>query len=141
MKYMDTISPVLFFDGDCILCNRAVQYVIRHDRAKVFYFSPLGSPAANDLLKDMAGVRPDTFLLLLKGKCYTRSTAALMVAKLLGGWRSSLYVLMVIPRPLRDGLYDLVARNRYKWFGRSETCLIPSPEVMNRFLDQLPANC
>ncbi|MDP4148246.1 MAG: thiol-disulfide oxidoreductase DCC family protein [Bacteroidota bacterium] len=130
-------GPVLFFDGVCNLCNRSVQFVLKHDKAGKFRFASLQSVAGQDLLKK-AGSAPgmyfDSFVLLESGKLYTRSMAALRVLKGLGGPWALLYVFRFIPAFIRDGLYNWIARNRYRWFGRRDECSVPSAEWEGRFL-------
>ena len=134
MLLKDTQRPILFFDGECNLCNRAVQYVIRHDKKEQFLFGPLQSGAGKELLEVMPGNAPDSMILYYRGMYYTRSNAALHTARLLGGWRSWLYALTVLPCSLRDPFYNLIARNRYNWFGKSDTCMVPTKELEARFL-------
>jgi len=135
MNVQDPERPVLFFDGECNLCNSTVQFVIRHDRKKQFLFAPLQSEAGKHMLKELlASVGEDTFLLFYRGKYYVRSGAALRVCKLLGSLWSLLYAAIIIPRFIRDAVYDFISRNRYKWFGKSAECMLPTPELKERFL-------
>jgi predicted DCC family thiol-disulfide oxidoreductase YuxK len=133
MSLQDTIRPIVFFDGVCNLCNRSVQFVIRHDKKKQFLFATLQSDLGQKARKELPGKAPDSFILFHNGKYYTRSAAALNVCKLLGGIWSLLYVGIIVPRFIRDSIYDLVSRNRYKWFGKQE-CMVPSPDLKARFL-------
>jgi predicted DCC family thiol-disulfide oxidoreductase YuxK len=129
--------PILLFDGVCNLCNGAVQWVIRHDPEGKIYFAPLQSEMGQQLLRQ-AGLPKEelsTIVLYLNGHLYTRSDAALQVLKQLGGLWGLLYVkLKFIPRPIRDAAYDWIARNRYRWFGKRESCMVPTPELKARFL-------
>lgn len=128
--------PVLLFDGVCSLCVGAVQFVVRRDPEGLFRFAPLQSPAARALLED-CDVDPDavdTVVLLEDGSCHVRSAAAIRTAVALGGIYRLLGPLRFVPRPLRDAVYGAVARRRYGWFGRRESCLVPTPDLEDRFL-------
>jgi predicted DCC family thiol-disulfide oxidoreductase YuxK len=130
-------GPILFFDGLCNLCNRSVQFVLKHDKTGKFRFASLQGIAGQDLLKKTglaSGEHFDSFVLMDSGKLYTRSLAALRVLKGLGGAWSLLYAFRFIPAFIRDGLYDWIARNRYRWFGRREECWVPSAKWEARFL-------
>jgi len=130
-------SPIVLFDGVCNLCNASVNFIIDRDPSGVFRFASLQSPSGKELLERF-GVPTDTYysLVLIHGDhLFVRSTAALRIAaRLRGPWRL-LYALMLVPRPVRDRIYDWIARNRYKWFGQAEACRIPTPELRSRFLD------
>ncbi len=127
---------MILFDGVCNLCNGLVQFVIARDPARRFRFASLQSDVAQRRLEG-AGIAadvPDSIVLLEEGRLFTRSTAALRIARRLRFPWSLAFALIVVPRPLRDWVYSLVARNRYRWFGRRETCMIPTPELEERFL-------
>jgi predicted DCC family thiol-disulfide oxidoreductase YuxK len=130
---------VILFDGVCNLCNGFVQFVIRHDPAGRFRFAALQSEAAHQLLaaQGLAAVPPgdpESVLLLSGGQLYSHSTAVLHIARRLGGiWRLA-GVGGLLPRAWRDALYRFIARHRYRWFGRQESCLIPTPALKARFL-------
>jgi predicted DCC family thiol-disulfide oxidoreductase YuxK len=126
---------VLLFDGVCTLCNGFVRFVIERDPAGRFRFAPLQSDAAGRLLGNAPQPRPDSLVLVEDGRVFTRSTAALRVARGLRFPWPLAYVFVAVPRPLRDWVYDAVARNRYRWFGRREVCMVPPPELRSRFLD------
>ncbi len=138
MLLTNITRPVIFFDGECNLCNSAVQYVIRHDKKEQFLFAPLQSDAGRQVLQLMPGNIPDSFILYHNGKIYIKSSAALQTAWLLGGWRTGLYAFIIVPRLLRDAVYNLVARNRYRWFGRRDSCMVPTEELKARFLTPNP---
>ncbi|MBX2925328.1 MAG: thiol-disulfide oxidoreductase DCC family protein [Chitinophagaceae bacterium] len=129
--------PVILFDGVCNLCNNSVQFVIKNDKKKAFYFTSLQSNAGQQLLEQyrLSPDRFDSFVLIENKKAYTRSTAALRVVKRLGGLWTLLYGFIIIPPFIRNALYDWVARNRYQWFGKSESCMLPTPELKARFLN------
>jgi len=130
--------PVILFDGLCNLCQGSVQFVLRHDKKNEFLFASLQSSIAEHLLFPFTGnlPKPDSFILLDNGQMYTRSTAALRVCRRLNSFFPLLYGFIIIPRFIRDAVYQLVAANRYKWFGKKEACWIPTAELSARFLDQ-----
>jgi predicted DCC family thiol-disulfide oxidoreductase YuxK len=131
-----TEHPIVFFDGVCNLCAGSVQFLLRHDRKGIFHFCSLQSKAANQLLnsQDADPLQLKTLALLEKERLYTRSTAVLRIARKLGGAWPLLYAGMIIPRFIRDSLYDWVAANRYRWFGKKESCWLPQPEWSERFI-------
>lgn len=131
------LHAVILFDGVCNLCNSAVRFVIERDPAARFRFAPLQSAVAERLIAS-AGVRdplPDSIVLVEDGRISTRSTAALRIARRLRFPWPAAYAIIVVPRPLRDWIYNLVARNRYAWFGRRDVCMVPTPAVRSRFLE------
>ena len=127
---------VLLFDGVCNLCNGFINFIIDQDPEGYFMFAPLQSEVATEMLADfgLTNEALDSVVMIEDGRCYRRSTAALMVSRRLGGVWAWLYVFMVVPRPLRDLVYDWVATNRYRWFGKREKCRVPTPELQARFL-------
>lgn len=129
--------PVLLFDGVCNLCNAAVQWVLKRDRRAVFRFAALQSETGQRLLRE-ANLPPaqlDTVVLAdADGRIFTRSDAALEIVRRLGGGWRLLYGFKIVPRFLRDAMYNWVARNRFRWFGRREECLLPRPEWRARFV-------
>jgi predicted DCC family thiol-disulfide oxidoreductase YuxK len=127
---------VLLFDGVCTLCNGFVRFVIERDPPGRFQFAPLQSEAASRLLGAAPQPLPDSLVLVEDGRLFTRSTAALRVARGLRFPWPLAYVFVAVPRPLRDWVYDAVARNRYRWFGRRDVCMVPTPELQSRFLNQ-----
>lgn len=130
-------KPILFFDGVCNLCNSWVQFVLKHDRKKQLIFASLQSPygqQAQQEIKKLHGSVPDSLILYYNHKFYTRSAAALKTAGLMGGMWPLLGIGFILPAFIRNALYDMVARKRYKWYGKREQCMIPAPGVMARFL-------
>lgn len=128
--------PVLLFDGVCNLCSASVQTVIRFDKQKKFLFASLQSDAARELLRD-SGLREDhldSVVLYYKGTFYTHSDAALHAARLMGGGWTLVYGFIVLPKFVRDGIYNWIARNRYRWFGKKDECWLPTPDLKARFL-------
>ena len=133
---MDEPDGLILFDGVCVFCSSWVRFVLRHDRDRRFAFLPIQSERGRALAVRL-GIDPDapkTNAVLLDGQIWLRSDAALNV---LGAMPSTRWLagLRVLPRPLRDAAYGLIARNRYRIFGRSETCMVPSPEDRARFLE------
>lgn len=128
--------PILLFDGVCNLCNASIQWVIEHDPQAQFRFASLQSDFAKELLAgyDLPPAALDTVILVENGKAYTRSDAALRVARKVGGLWSLLSAFLIVPRPLRDLVYNFIARNRYRWFGKQESCWLPTPDLRSRFL-------
>jgi len=134
---MEETHPVVFFDGVCNLCNRSVQFIIRRDKNDRFRFAPLQGKTGQALLI-RHGLPADSFnsFILSEGeKIYTHSTGALRMLKLLGFPWSLGYAFIIVPRFIRDGIYKQIARNRYRWFGRQESCMIPTPELKKKFLE------
>lgn len=129
--------PVLLFDGVCNLCNHAVQYVIQRDSSRRFLFASLQSGSGIEIMANYkaAGNKvPDSMVLYFKGKYYTRSGAALRCAWLLGGFTAIWAVGLVVPPFIRNIVYDWVAANRYRWFGKTDACMVPAPGLKERFL-------
>jgi predicted DCC family thiol-disulfide oxidoreductase YuxK len=133
---MPTPRAIILFDGVCNLCNGAVRFIIERDPHAQFAFAPLQSAAARALLEKHGAPTPlpDSMVLIEGGRVYVRSAAVLRIARGLGfPWRLA-YALAAVPRPLRDWAYRLIARSRYRWFGKSESCMVPTPELRARFL-------
>ena len=124
---------IVLFDGICNLCNGAVRFILVRDPRGRFRFASLQSNAARRLLKGDGP--PETIILIDAGKIYSKSTAALRIARGLRFPWPLLYGLVIVPRFLRDVVYDWVARNRYRWFGKRDTCMLPTPQMKERFLD------
>ena len=129
-------QPIVLFDGLCNLCNSSVQFIIRHDKHHQFSFASLQSDFAQALLQTHPLARKvDSVILCMDNQVFIESAAALRIARMLSGAWSLLYVLILIPRPLRDAAYRVIARNRIRWFGKRESCMIPTLELRSRFLD------
>lgn len=129
--------PIIFFDGVCNLCNSSVNFIIDRDPASRFRFASLQSDFAKHSLKKrkIDTSKLESIILWKDNKVYTKSDAAIEIAKdMMAPW-SWLRILNVIPLFIRDSLYNWIAKNRYRWFGRRDKCRIPSPELKNRFLD------
>ena len=133
----DIKQPVILFDGVCNLCNNSVQFVIKYDAEKLFLFASLQSNFGQQVLEKygLSKTNFNSFILLKNGIIYQKSTAALLVAKQLKGAVGWLYLFMVVPRFIRNGVYNFIAKNRYKWFGKKDACWLPIPELKGRFLE------
>lgn len=132
-----TRPPTILFDGVCNLCNGSIQFILKRDPESRFRFASLQSESGRRLVAEN-GLDPDVLssvILIEDGKVYRESTAALRIARHMSGAWKLLRVLVLIPRPIRDAVYRMIARNRYRWFGKSETCWLPTPELRARFLD------
>lgn len=129
--------PVLLFDGVCNLCNASVQWVLKRDTKGIFRFAALQSAVGQQLLKQNGALTEpfDSVVLVNNGRIYLCSDAVLELLWLLGGLWRGLYCFKILPRPLRDSLYNFVAKNRYRWFGRQEECWLPRPQWKDRFLN------
>ena len=129
-------APVLVFDGVCVLCSRWVHFILKHDREARIRLAPMQSHAGRERLAKF-GLDPDdplSLLYVIDGRGYQDSDAILRVLTSFGGvWRAAAF-LRVIPRFVRDPLYRWLARNRYRWFGRADRCLVPAPDQAARFL-------
>ncbi|GAB4476706.1 MAG: DUF393 domain-containing protein [Thermoflexibacter sp.] len=127
---------IVLFDGVCNLCNGAVNFLIDYDKNNHLHFASLQSEVGQEILQHY-GLNTtdfDTFLFLSKEKLFTRSTAALEIVKVVGGFWSFLYIFRFVPTFIRDGIYNLVAKNRYKLFGKRDACRMPTPELKAKFL-------
>ncbi len=129
-------QAIILFDGVCNLCNASVQFVLKRDRHARFQFASLQSAIGTQLrLQHGLGTAVESIVLIQADKCLTKSDAALEIARHLNRLWPLCYGFKIIPRFLRDALYDLIARNRYRLFGKRDACLIPSPQWKKRFLD------
>mgnify|MGYP005839023515 CR=1 FL=1 len=134
------MGAVVLFDGVCHLCHASVRFIIAHDKAGYFSFASLQSSVAQELLQKhgvpyLLGAGDDSVVLIEEGVVYTHSDASLRVARKLSGVVRLGAVLLVVPKLVRDAVYRLVARNRYRWFGKDDVCWMPTPELRARFLD------
>ena len=128
---------IILFDGVCNFCNFWVNFTIDRDKDDIFRFAALQSEAGQKLLQEYKlNVSDfDTFVLIVNDKYFTKSTAALNISKNLKSFVKLLYPLIILPRPIRDFFYDLIAKNRYKFFGRRDICRIPTEEERDKFLN------
>ncbi len=134
---MEPSHPVVLFDGICNLCNRSVQFIIKRDRKKQFHFAALQGKTGQELLRkfNLPADSFNSFILVENGKVYLRSSGALRMAKKLNGAWPLLYAFIIVPKFIRDNIYNWIAKNRYKWYGKRRECMIPTPELRERFLD------
>ena len=130
--------PVLLFDGHCNFCNAWVKLIVNRDNAKKILFAPLQSPVGRKMLEEhQIDVDYADSLVFFEEEGFSlSSTAALRIFSYLDGWERHLQLLAILPRPFRDAVYHFMAKYRYKWFGRSEQCMIPTPELRERFLTE-----
>lgn len=136
MEDIASYNHVILFDGVCNFCNSSINLIIRNDRKNIFRFAPLQSEAGT-LITRHYGIdtsKTDSIIYIEDGKAYVKSSAALHIARHMKGLYPLLYAFMALPRFLRDPFYDLIARNRYKWFGKKESCMVPTPETRQKFI-------
>jgi predicted DCC family thiol-disulfide oxidoreductase YuxK len=133
---MQPREGIIVFDGVCLLCNRSVQFVIAHDRRRLYRFAAVQGRVGAELMRcyGLDPAAPASMLLIEEGRVWTESDAVVRIAVGFGGaWRLA-GLGRVIPRALRDAAYRFVARHRYRWFGRRDHCMLPSPQTAERFL-------
>lgn len=137
MEIPHNINPVILFDGVCNLCNSSVLLVIKNDPKKHFRFASIQGDYGQQVLKrfHLPPTSLGSFILVEENQIYTKSTGALKVAKQLSGAWPLMYAFIIIPPFIRDAAYELIAKNRYKWFGKKDACAIPSPELRALFFD------
>lgn len=128
--------PIVLVDGVCHFCQGLTKWIIKRDPEGKYHFASLQSDVAKELLAkgNLSTDSMETFVLIENGKYYTRSTAALRLAKGLKFPYPLLYVFIIVPKFIRNAVYNWVARNRYRWFGKDEACMLPTPEIKDRFL-------
>ena len=129
-------QPVILFDGICNFCNSAVNFTIKRDKKAIIQFAPLQTEKGRMFLRqyNLPTNEMKSFVFIEDGKAYTRSTAALRVCRYLRGVWPLCFAFIIVPRFIRDGIYDWIAKHRYKWFGVRQECMMPTPEVRKRFL-------
>lgn len=130
------MSTLILFDGVCNFCNSSVQFIIKRDPSRIFKFASLQSEMGRKRLQQV-GLSEDieSIVLIIDDKYYIKSSAALQICRRLNGAWKLFYILRVVPVPVRDYFYNFIAKNRYKWFGKKESCMLPTPEIRDRFLD------
>jgi predicted DCC family thiol-disulfide oxidoreductase YuxK len=131
-------NPVILFDGECNLCDGTVQFIIRHDRRKQFQFAALQSKAGQRLAPDDTGAEGElkSIVLVEDGILHRESTAALRIARRMNFPWPLLYGFIILPPFIRNAVYKFIAHNRYKWFGKKDSCLIPTGDLRARFLKE-----
>ncbi len=129
------MSKIILFDGECHFCNWNVRFIVKRDPKAIFRFASQQSEIGKELLKKYHIPKNVNSLVLIENnRFYTKSTAALRISKKLRFLWKCVYIFILVPRPIRDFIYQVIAANRYKWFGKEEACPIPSPEIKKRFL-------
>lgn len=128
------LAYVVLFDGVCNLCNSSVNFIIDRDRKGKFKFAALQSEAGKEALAPFPVKIADSVLVVANGRLYQKSSAALFIASKLGFPYTLMGIFYIIPRFVRNPIYDWIARNRYRWFGKRESCRMPTPELKERFL-------
>ncbi|RXG27809.1 thiol-disulfide oxidoreductase DCC family protein [Leeuwenhoekiella palythoae] len=130
-------GKIILFDGVCNLCNGAINFIIKHDPKGIFKFASLQEETGQKLLAqhNIDPQETDSIVLIDDDKVSVKSSAALRIAKNLNQGYPLLFGFMIIPTFIRNGVYDFIAANRYKWFGKKESCMLPTPELRSRFLD------
>ena len=132
------LDNVVIFDGVCNLCARSVRFILDHEADQTLRFTPLQSPAGTRLMHDL-GLDPEdasTFVLIADGKAYVKSDAAIRLSRYFRRAWKPLGIIKIIPRQIRDWAYDVVARKRYRWFGRLDSCMVPTAELRARFIEE-----
>ena len=130
-------KKIILFDGVCNLCDASVQYIIKHDKKDVFRFVALQSKLGEKIINYIGVDRSKTDSIVVyepKIAYYTKAEAALIIAKELGGWISMLTIFSILPKFIQNFGYDIVAKNRYKLYGKKEKCMVPTPEISAKFL-------
>jgi len=130
-------KKIILFDGICNLCNGAIQFVIKRDTKDTFRYATIQSNIGQKLFteRNIDSAKIDSIILIEPSVAYyIKSDAALKIGRSFGGGYALLSIFSWIPRVLRDGVYDLIAKNRYRWFGKKATCMIPTPELQSKFL-------
>jgi predicted DCC family thiol-disulfide oxidoreductase YuxK len=130
-------KSVIFFDGECNLCNGAIQFLLKNDKKEKLLFASLQSNAGQKLLhkQQLDSIEFDSMIFVKNNKIYFKSNAVLAICRELGGRFNGLLFCYVIPRSIRDYFYHFIAKNRYKWFGKRDQCMVPTPEIRKRFLE------
>jgi predicted DCC family thiol-disulfide oxidoreductase YuxK len=137
MLHLPKNKKIILFDGVCNLCDSAVQYIIKHDKKDVFRFVPLQSELGQQILKHIGinSINIDSLILYEPGIAYYyKSSAAMEIAKSLGGFFHFGTIFRLVPAGIRDNLYDYIAKNRYRWYGKKEYCMVPASELKTKFL-------
>jgi predicted DCC family thiol-disulfide oxidoreductase YuxK len=133
---LNSKNPIILFDGVCNFCNSSINFIIKQDKKNIFRFAALQSDAGQRLLKEynIPATYFNSFILIAEGKVYKKSAASLWLSNKLSWYWKWTQIFWIVPKFIRDGVYNVIAKNRYKWFGKKESCMIPSPEVRERFL-------
>ena len=129
------MTAIILFDGECNFCDASVQFIIKRDPHGYFRFAALQSEVGEDLKKKhLIADKMDSVIVIDNNTVYDSSDAALAICRHLNGIWKGFYLLKVLPKPFRNSVYKIIAKNRYKWFGKKDSCTIPTPDIRNRFL-------
>lgn len=128
------MKAIVLFDGDCNFCDASVQFIIKRDPKAYFQFASIQSEVGQRYVEQFQLQTIDSVIVIEDNHAYTKSSAALKIAKRFSGLWKLLLIAKVIPSPIRDKVYDYIAKNRYKWFGKKEVCHLPTKEERERFL-------
>jgi len=131
------VNPIILFDGVCNFCNASVNFIMQRDPKGIFHFAPLQSLTGQNLMKKLGLSTDDldTMVLIDGDKHYTRSSAGLRIAARLNGLWPIFAAFLIVPKFLRDWIYKIIAKNRYRWWGKRETCMVPEPGMKERFIN------
>lgn len=129
------MNGIVLYDGVCNFCNSSVQFIIKRDPSAYFRFASIQGELGQKLIEKHQITDVDSFLFIKNKTCYVKSDAAFRICRYLKGFWKIFYILLVIPRPIRNFGYDFIAKNRYKWFGKQESCMLPTPDIRKRFLE------
>jgi len=137
MENLPKDKKIILFDGICNLCDNSVQFIIKHDKKDVFRFVSLQSELGEKIINHIGVDRSKTDSIIVyepRIAYYTKAEAAIIIAKNIGGWISLLTIFSIFPKSIQNFGYDFIAKNRYKWFGKKESCMMPSKEISSKFL-------
>ncbi|GAB4132791.1 MAG: thiol-disulfide oxidoreductase DCC family protein [Bacteroidia bacterium] len=136
MTPVPTDKSIVLFDGVCNFCNNSINFIIRNDVKDRFRFAPLQSELGKKIQQQfhLDDEQLSSVILIENNKIYTKTTAALRIAKKLKGLWPLMYAFIIIPYPVRDIAYNIIAKYRYKWWGQKDACMIPTPEIRNKFI-------
>lgn len=131
-------KKIILFDGDCNLCNNSIKKIIKYDKNNIFFFASLQSKSGNKIVSILGidTTKVDSIILYEKGGSYSiKSTAIIKIMNYFGGYWSLTKILFIFPESFRNFTYDVIAKNRYQWFGKKQSCMIPSSELKSKFLE------
>jgi predicted DCC family thiol-disulfide oxidoreductase YuxK len=127
-------KSIILFDGECNFCNASIQFVLNHEKKSELFFSSLQSNKGKEI-QDYFGIKnSESVILIENNKLFIKSTAALRITKYLKGGFPLLYIFIIIPTFIRNVIYDYIAKKRYKWFGKTDTCMVPNDQIKHRFI-------
>ncbi len=132
------LETVLLVDGLCNLCTASVRFLIHHDSKKLFRYASLQSVSGQKIMRDFKIIQPETpdsLIIIHNSRVFIKSSAWIEIFRLLGGGWKTISIFKMLPVKFRDRIYDWIAKNRYKWFGKRDTCYLPTPETRGLFLD------